>query len=428
MKFTEFDFEPEVMDGLESMGFEECTPVQELAMPVIFQEEDLIACAQTGTGKTAAYLLPVLNRVARGGSKGIDTLIIAPTRELVLQIDQQIEGFSYFCPVSSIAVYGGGEANAFERQRVALRKGADIIVATPGRLLAHMNLRYGDFSTVRHLILDEADRMLDMGFFEDIMRIVRELPVERQTLLFSATMPPKIRKLANSILREPHEVNIAISKPAENILQVAYMTYENQKLPLVSDLLKDKDDFESILIFTSRKANVTQIVRELKKMKFRADGISSDLEQGEREEVLRNFRNRKTQIMVATDILSRGIDIEGIDLVLNFDVPNDAEDYVHRIGRTARAQRSGVAITFITEKDQHDFKKIEDLIEREVTKIPVPPELGESPVYNPKEFRGRGRGTENPFAKAEKVAEIVPVAKDANQAIHPKRNSLLVFR
>jgi len=391
MKFHEFDFIPEVMDGLDAMGFDECTPVQAQSMPVIMQGKDLIACAQTGTGKTAAYLLPVLNRISEERSHGVNTVIIAPTRELVLQIDQQIEGFSYFCHASSVPVYGGGEGSAFDQQKNALKKGADFIVATPGRLMAHMNLKYADFSDVKHLILDEADRMLDMGFYDDIMRIVRQLPAKRQTLMFSATMPPKIRQMAKEILVDPEEINIAISKPAENILQVAYMTYDNQKMPLLNELLKDKVDFQSILIFTSRKSNVNQIVRELRKLKFSVDGISSDLEQKEREEVLRKFRNRKIQILVATDIISRGIDIEGIELVINYDVPSDAADYVHRIGRTARAERSGVAITLISNKDQNDFKKIEDLIESEIMKLPVPSELGEGPEYKPFTYKSKGK-------------------------------------
>lgn len=391
MKFKEFDFVPEIMEGLESMGFEECTPVQELAMPVIWKGNDLIACAQTGTGKTAAYLLPVLNRITQTKSQGINTLIIAPTRELVLQIDQQIEGFSYFCGATSLAVYGGGEGAAFDQQKAALIQGADIIVATPGRLLSHINLKYSDFSTIKHLILDEADRMLDMGFFDDIMRIVRELPTARQTLMFSATMPAKIRKLAEGILHNPESVSIAISKPAENIIQAAYMVYENQKVALVKSLLKGKTDYKSVLIFTSRKINVNGLVRELRRMGFSADGMLSDLEQKEREEVMLRFKNRETQILVATDIVARGIDIDGIDLVMNYDVPRDPEDYVHRIGRTARAQSSGVAITLISDLDQHNFKKIEELIERDIIKIPLPPDFGEAPLYNPVAGRNFGR-------------------------------------
>jgi len=391
LKFKEFDFVPEIMEGLESMGFDECTPVQELAMPVIWKGNDLIACAQTGTGKTAAYLLPVLNRITQTKSQGINTLIIAPTRELVLQIDQQIEGFSYFCGATSLAVYGGGEGAAFDQQKAALIQGADIIVATPGRLLSHINLKYSDFSTIKHLILDEADRMLDMGFFDDIMRIVRELPAARQTLMFSATMPSKIRKLAEGILHNPQSVSIAISKPAENIVQAAYMVYENQKVPLVKALLKGKTDYKSVLIFTSRKINVNGLVRDLRRMGFKADGMLSDLEQKEREEVMLRFKNRETQILVATDIVSRGIDIDNIDLVMNFDVPRDPEDYVHRIGRTARAQNSGVAITLISDLDQHNFKRIEELIERDIIKIPLPPDFGEAPLYNPTTAKRFGR-------------------------------------
>lgn len=391
MKFKEFDFSPSIMEGLDSMGFEECTPVQELAMPVIWEGKDLIACAQTGTGKTAAYLLPVLNRISLKQNAGINTLIIAPTRELVLQIDQQIEGFSYFCGATSLAVYGGGEGAAFDQQKAALVQGADIIVATPGRLLSHINLKYADFSTIKHLILDEADRMLDMGFYDDIMRIVRELPVDRQTLMFSATMPSKIRKLAEGILHNPESVSIAISKPAENIVQAAYMVYENQKVALVKSLLKGKTDYKSVLIFTSRKINVNGLVRDLRRMGFKADGMLSDLEQKEREEVMLRFKNRETQVLVATDIVSRGIDIDNIDLVMNYDVPRDPEDYVHRIGRTARAQTSGVAITLISDLDQHNFKKIEELIEREIIKIPLPADFGEAPIYNPSSAQRFGR-------------------------------------
>ncbi len=402
MNFTDFDFTHDVLDGLSSMGFEKCTPVQEFAIPVIMEGKDLIACAQTGTGKTAAYLLPILNNISREGHTGMHTLIIAPTRELVLQIDQQIEGFSYFTGASSLAVYGGGVGAAFDQQKSALVQGADIIVATPGRLLSHINMKYSDFSTIQTLILDEADRMLDMGFFDDIMRIVGELPVVRQTLLFSATMPPKIRQMAGMILKNPEQINIAISKPAENIVQAAYLVYEGQKVPLIKELLKGKTEYKSILIFTSRKANVNGLVRELRRMGFSADGMLSDLEQKEREEVMLRFKNRETQILVATDIVSRGIDIDSIDLVMNYDVPRDPEDYVHRIGRTARASQSGVAITLISDNDMHDFRKIEELIERDILKIPLPAGMGEGPLYNPSARRkmaprsssGGGRGGE----------------------------------
>jgi len=385
LKFSEFDFSPEIMDGLEAMGFETPSPVQELAIPEIIQNKDMIVCAQTGTGKTAAYLLPMMDKIQKNHIEGFSTLILVPTRELALQIDQQMEGFGYFVSITSLSVYGGGDSSVWDQQKKGLMEGADVVIATPGRMISHLNLGYVNTSKLKHLILDEADRMLDMGFFEDLMQIVGYLPKERQNLMFSATMPPKIRELAESILVEPESINIAISKPAEGVLQAAYMVYEEQKISLINTLLKGKD-LKSILIFSSTKSNVKVITKELKRQKFRAAGIQSDLEQKEREDVLREFRNRKHQILVATDIIARGIDIDSIDLVINFNVPNDAEDYVHRVGRTARAESEGVALTFITPKDQNDFKKIEDLIESEVYKIPVPEELGEAPTYNPRTY------------------------------------------
>jgi superfamily II DNA/RNA helicase len=384
-KFTDIDFHPEVHDGLDAMGFNEPTPIQAQAIPVIMEGKDLIACAQTGTGKTAAYLLPVLNAILEKDHPGVDTLILAPTRELALQIDQQIEGFAYYTNSSSIAVYGGSDGIVFEREKKALTEGADIVIATPGRLLSHLNLGYVKVDTLRHLILDEADRMLDMGFYEDLLRIISFLPKTRQTLLFSATMPPRIRELANKILIEPEQISIAISKPAEGIVQAAYLVYDNQKTQLVKELVQGKGkDLESVIIFSSTKSNVKVIEKELQKLGLAARAIHSDLEQAEREEVMREFRNRKTQVLVATDIVSRGIDIEGISLVINYDVPHDAEDYIHRIGRTARADATGVALTFINDKDQHYFARIEAMIEKEVHKIPLPPHLGTGPEYNPK--------------------------------------------
>jgi superfamily II DNA/RNA helicase len=294
-----------------------------------------------------------------------------------------MEGFGYFLPITSIAVYGGNDAGLWNSQKNALITGANVIIATPGRLIQHLSMGYVKMDTLKHLILDEADRMLDMGFYEDIMQIVSFLPEKRQTLMFSATMPKKIRDLAKELLSDFEEVNIALSKPAEGILQGAYMTYENQKIPLINSLLKGKD-LKSIIIFSSTKQKVKDIQRSLIQNEYNARAIHSDLDQKERTEVMREFRNRKIQILVATDIIARGIDVEGIDLVINFDVPNDAEDYVHRVGRTARASSTGVALTFISDKDQNDFKKIEDLIEATIIKIAPPPELGEGPVYNPK--------------------------------------------
>lgn len=402
MKFKEFDFTPEVLEGLDAMRFEDATPVQAQTIPIIKTGVDLIACAQTGTGKTAAYLLPVLDKLVNSDHKGSTAVILVPTRELALQIDQQIEGFSYFLSVTSLAVYGGNDKNLWDQQKQALTQGADIIVATPGRMIQHLTMGYVDFKAIEHFILDEADRMLDMGFLDDIMQIESFLPKKkRQNLLFSATMPSKIRGLAKKLLDNPQEINIAISKPAEGILQAAYVVHDYQKVDLIVDLLKDKD-LPSIIIFVSRKSKVNDIVRALKQNNFNARAIHSDLDQNERIEVLREFKNRNVQILVATDIVARGIDIEKIDLVINFDVPNDAEDYVHRIGRTARAQTQGVGITFIGEDDQVDFHNIEKLIESDIYKIPLPPDYDDAPEYNPEAKTKRGGfkgGNKKPFKK-----------------------------
>lgn len=389
MTFNDFGFSPEIMDGLDSMRFKEPTPVQEKSIPAIQKGKDLIAVAQTGTGKTAAYLLPILDRIQKSGSDSLNTLIIAPTRELAMQIDQQMEGFSYFTGASCIAVYGGGSGSSFEAEKTALTQGADVIVATPGRLLSHLNLKYVKIDQLQHFILDEADRMLDMGFSDDIKRIAEYLPKKRQNIMFSATMPPKIRALAKNIMHEPEEVNIAISQTAEGIIQAAYCVYDNQKITLLESLLQGKEELSSIIVFTSRKATVKDIVKGLRKLKMDADGISSDLDQDGREEVLRRFRNKRLRILVATDIISRGIDIDSIDLVINYDVPNDAEDYVHRVGRTARAKSSGVALTFINDKDQNEFLKIEELIKKEIPKIPNPEEIGSGPEYKPRSQQRR---------------------------------------
>lgn len=390
MKFTEFDFTQEVLDGIDAMRFDEATPVQIQTIPIIRTGVDLIACAQTGTGKTAAYLLPILDKLVLEGHTGTTALILVPTRELALQIDQQIEGFSYFLEVTSLSVFGGNDKALWDQQKIGLTKGADIIVATPGRMIQHLTMGYVNFKSVKHLILDEADRMLDMGFYDDIMQIESFLPKEnRQGLLFSATMPSKIRDLAKKLLKEPQEINIAISKPAEGILQAAYVLHEHQKVDLIVDLLKGKD-LPSIIVFSSRKSKVNDIAKALQRNKFNARAIHSDLDQNERIEVLREFKNRNIQILVATDIVARGIDIEKIDLVVNFDVPNDAEDYVHRIGRTARAQTQGVGITFINEDDQADFYKIEKLIETNVYKVPLPSGYEKAPEYNPEAKMKRG--------------------------------------
>jgi ATP-dependent RNA helicase RhlE len=388
--FYEFDLNDAVLDGIEAMGYEQATPIQELTIPITLSGRDLIACAQTGTGKTAAYLLPTLHRILEQPQHSkIHTLIVSPTRELALQIDNALTGFAYFANVSSIAVYGGGSGESFDREKKALQTGTDIIVATPGRLLAHLNLGYVDFSSIKTLILDEADRMLDMGFYDDIMRIVSHLPKERQTLMFSATMPPRIRQLAAQILHNPEQVNIAISKPAEGIKQIAYCTYNTQKLPLLEHILQSQD-LLSVIVFSSTKQNVKNMERELKKLGLSVAAIHSDLEQNEREETLRLFRNREIRIIVATDVLSRGIDIENISMVVNYDVPGDGADYVHRVGRTARAESTGQAVTFINPEDMRRFGAIEQLIGYEVEKGTMPEELGEAPPYTPGKSAPRG--------------------------------------
>lgn len=383
MTFSEFNLDPRLLEGLDSMGYEKPTPVQEMTIPIILQNHDLIACAQTGTGKTAAYILPLLNKIVASDTRHLNTLVIAPTRELALQIDQQVEGFAYFLGVSSLPVYGGSDGATWDQQRKAMESGADIIIATPGRLMALLQAGTIDLKHLKHLVLDEADRMLDMGFFDDIVRIIKQLPTDRQTLMFSATMPPKIRSLANSILKSPREVNIAISKPASGILQQAYLVHDHQKMPLLRSLLLESE-YKSAIIFANSKDNVKKLGQELIRAGLSAKAFHSDLEQAEREQIMNQFKSRKLQMLIGTDILSRGIDVEGIELVVNYDTPHDAEDYVHRIGRTARAERTGTAITFVNHKDFQKFLKVEKLIGNEIKKLPLPATLGEGPNFEMK--------------------------------------------
>lgn len=392
MKFEELDLEEEVLDGLWAMNFKDCTPVQEMSIPILLEGNDLIGCAQTGTGKTAAYLLPILNNLVldKYTQNAIRAVIMVPTRELAQQIDQQVEGFAYYLPVSSIAVYGGNDGMVWEQQKKSLNMGVDIVIATPGRLLSYIKLGLIDLSQVKYFILDEADRMLDMGFIDDIMLIIKELPKRRQTMLFSATMPSKIRELAKKIMQQPKEIRLAVSKPNENIDQSAYICYEQQKPALVNILFESMHIGEKVLIFASSKIKVKEVSRILKRLNLSVIEMHSDLEQAEREKVMHSFKNGKVQILVATDIVSRGIDIDDIALVINYDVPHDPEDYVHRIGRTARAGEKGRAITFISELDQYDFLQIERFLEKEVVKYPLPEKLGEAPLYQP-EKRGRSR-------------------------------------
>lgn len=395
MGFDEFGLNDKILDAISYMGYEKASEIQELAIPAILDGHDILACAQTGTGKTAAFMLPILDHLSAEDNHDLSTLVIVPTRELAIQINQQIQGFSYFLNINSVTVYGGREGSDWDAESRALTSGTNIIVATPGKLISHLNLGYVKFDKIKHLILDEADRMLDIGFYDDILRILSYVPEERQTLMFSATMPPKIRELASKILKNPVEISTAISKPAEGVLQAAYVVHENQKIPIINSLISDKADLDSILVFSSTKKKLFDIVRSLKRAGNTAEGISSDLEQKEREEVLMRFRSRRTRILVATDVLSRGIDIKDINLIINFDVPSSAEDYVHRVGRTARADKTGIAISLVNEHDMDKFDRIEKLIGQEILKIPVPVELGEGPEYKVRKARPRGKSGGN---------------------------------
>jgi ATP-dependent RNA helicase RhlE len=381
LNFNHFNFHEPLLEGLSSMGFKSATPVQAAAIPIIQSNKDLIACAQTGTGKTAAYLLPIMDALSKMGHQEkpkIGAVILAPTRELAVQIDQQVEGLAYFTGISSIAIYGGGDGMAYEQQSRSLREGVDLIIATPGRLLAHLTSKSIKFDDLKFLVLDEADRMLDMGFKDDIMQIVKRLPTSRQTVMFSATMPSKIRQFAQSLLKNPEEINLAISQPAERIRQIQYWVLEEYKIALLKHILS-QSDYKSVIIFSSTKEKVKLASRELKKLKLDIQAFHSDLKQPEREALLLQFKNRQLQILIGTDVLSRGIDVVGVDLVVNLDVPPDPEDYIHRIGRTARAEREGAAITFVTEKDIRKFVAIERLMNQEVEKIAVPEEIGPTP-------------------------------------------------
>ncbi|MEY3983657.1 MAG: hypothetical protein RL160_1216 [Bacteroidota bacterium] len=353
------------------MGFEQATPIQEQAIPIILEGRDIIGCAQTGTGKTAAFLLPVLDDLVLEPADHITTLILVPTRELALQIDQALQGFSYYTPVSALPIYGGTDGLAFEREKKALSQGANIIIATPGRLLAHMNMGYVNFKNLRHLILDEADRMLHMGFIFDIQKIVSFLPKQRQTLMFSATMSPKIRDLAKKLLHNPAEISLAVSKPAERVKQSVYLVEDSSKNALVRNIVQKREGVSTI-IFAGTKQKVKDLERELRHSGLSVACIHSDLEQAQREEVLRGFRSKRVPVLVATDILSRGIDIDDIGLVINYDVPRDGEDYVHRIGRTARAESEGEAITLVNGPDRRKLKRIEELIESPINEVPLP--------------------------------------------------------
>jgi superfamily II DNA/RNA helicase len=402
LSFNDFNFEISLQEGLDAMGFTKPTPIQEQAIPLLQEGKDLIATAQTGTGKTAAFILPILNKIARSGSSQLNTLILAPTRELAIQIDQQIQGFAYFLGISSIPIYGGGDGIVWEQQKKALEEGAEIVVATPGRLIALLAGGKMNMESLEHLVLDEADRMMDMGFSDDILKIVNYLPKKRQTVLFSATMPAKIRKFSKQLLKDPEEINIALGKTAKGITQSSYMVYDNQKEALVKHILNQKD-YEAVIVFCSTKDKVKSLYKTLKK-DFDVEAFHSDLEQVEREKLMSAFKNRALKILVGTDIISRGIDVVGIELVINYDTPSDPEDYVHRVGRTARADSKGEAITFVNEKDKFKYSNIEKLIGMEINKIPLPEHLGEEPSFSSStrgNWKDRSGGRKTPKSRSQ---------------------------
>lgn len=416
MRFDELNLEDAILDGLDAMNFQEATPVQEQTIPVILAKKDIIACAQTGTGKTAAYVLPIINELSKGGfsENAVNAVIMAPTRELAQQIDQQIAGFTYFVPISAVAIYGGTDGVAWEQQRRGLEMGADIVIATPGRLLSYIKLGTVDLSQVSYFVLDEADRMLDMGFYDDIMQIYKQLPPTCQIIMFSATMPPKIRTLAETILKNPEEIQLAISRPPETIMQTAYICYDAQKIKILEDLFS-KAHPQRVIIFASAKVKVKELANTLSRMNFNVAQMHSDLEQAQREEVMKDFKNGKIDILVATDVVARGIDINDIRLVVNFDIPHDPEDYVHRIGRTARGTNGeGLAITFVSPEEQSGFKRIEDFLGKQVYKIPIDPSFGETPEYKPvtrNKKKGRSQKGGNTSSKGRKR----PSRKSQNQ-------------
>ncbi|OQA95568.1 MAG: ATP-dependent RNA helicase RhlE [Bacteroidetes bacterium ADurb.Bin217] len=392
MTFDEFNIHEQLLEAISYMNYEKASPIQELAIPPALLGHDILACAQTGTGKTATFVIPVIHDIVTNKLEGTTTLILVPTRELAIQIHQEIQGFSYFTDTTSKPIYGGDKGADWDAQKRALTEGTNVIIATPGRLLAHLKLGYVDFKQIQHFVLDEADRMLDMGFYDDIQQILSYIPEERQTLFFSATMPPVIQKLADKILQNPKEIRISISKPAEGVTQKAYLAYPHQKNEVIHHILQQNPNYDSIIIFTSTKRAVQKIVHDISRKNpgISVQGISSDLEQKDREEVLLKFRSKNTKVLVATDVMSRGIDIKGINLVINYDVPGEAVDYVHRVGRTARADSKGEAITLISDVDMYKFARIEALIEKEVPKLPIPAHLGEAPVWKAKSSKPQG--------------------------------------
>ena len=429
MRFEETYLNDNILDALYDMRFEECTPIQEKCIPEILDYHDVMGVAQTGTGKTAAYLLPILSMLDEDDypKDAINCIIMSPTRELAQQIDQAMQGFGYYLDgISSVAVYGGNDGSRYDQEMRSLRMGADVVIATPGRLLSHIRMGNVDLSRVSFFVLDEADRMLDMGFYDDIMTIVKGLPQNRQTIMFSATMPDKIQTLARNILYKPVEVKIAVSKPAEKIKQSAYVCYDTQKLPILRHIFATEEQ-KRIIIFSGKKERVKEINRELQKMKVNCCSMHSDLTQQERDEVMYLFKSGQKDVLVATDIVARGIDIDDIRMVINYDVPHDAEDYVHRIGRTARADRDGIAITLVNPDDIRRFQQIEHFLEKEVIKTPLPDGLGDAPEYkSPERRKGpRGGGKRRGNRRGKQNGKKKQGKKDGNRRGKKKGNNII---
>lgn len=430
MYFDELDLNDNVLDALYDMRFDTCTPVQEKCIPEILEGHDVLGVAQTGTGKTAAYLLPVLSKLDDGGypKDAINCIIMSPTRELAQQIDQAMQGFGYYLQgVSSVAVYGGNDGNRYDQELRSLRMGADVVIATPGRLISHISLGNVDLSKVSFFILDEADRMLDMGFSDDIKTIASKLPKTCQTIMFSATMPEKIEELAKTLLKNPVEIKLAVSKPAEKIKQEAYVCYETQKMTIIKDIFK-AGDLKRVIVFSGSKFKVKQLAASLQQIGVNCGAMHSDLEQAERDDVMFKFKSGQYDVLVATDIVARGIDIDDIEMVINYDVPHDTEDYVHRIGRTARANRDGIAITFVSEEDQYWFQQIEKFLEKVVDKMPLPEGCGEGPEYiklnKPKKKGANGRNNRRGNGKngeAGKNSAKNRRQKDRDQTSHKRK-------
>ena len=432
MHFDETNLNDNVLDALWDMHFDVCTPIQERCIPPILDGRDVMGIAQTGTGKTAAYLLPILSKLDDGGypQDAVNCIVMSPTRELAQQIDQAMQGFSYYLNgVSSVAVYGGNDGNRYDQEVKSLKLGADVVIATPGRLISHLQMGNVDMSRVSFFVLDEADRMLDMGFSDDILTIAKGLPKDCQTIMFSATMPKKIEDLANSLLKDPVVVKLAVSKPAERIQQSAYVCYEPQKLGIIRDIFK-KGDLKRVIIFSGKKTKVKEINRAFIRMHINSGEMHSDLTQAERDEIMFKFKSGQIDVLVATDIVARGIDIDDVSMVINYDVPHDVEDYVHRIGRTARADKAGVAITLVSDDDMYYFQQIEKFLEKRITKNPLPKGLGDGPEYKPvgkPSAHGRGRGqhkkANNQGGKGKKHSRLAQGGKDRNRSHNDRKKA-----